>query len=132
MAVFAAAASFKRGVFSGEAAAILLAAYLAGTVLGPALLPWLPGRSFSLRGGTLGMAIGAAAWMAGLAGNTAQAVAWMLLATAVSSFLLMNFTGSSTYTSLSGVRKEMRIAVPMQIAAAVIGIGLWLVGTLWG
>jgi acetyl-CoA decarbonylase/synthase complex subunit gamma len=44
------------------------------------------------------------------------------------SFIAMNFTGSSTYTSLSGVRKEMRRAVPLQLAAAAVGIGLWIVG----
>jgi len=38
----------------------------------------------------------------------------------------MMFTGSSTYTSLSGVRKEMRIAVPAQIAGAAVGLGLWM------
>jgi acetyl-CoA decarbonylase/synthase complex subunit gamma len=38
----------------------------------------------------------------------------------------MNFTGASTYTSLSGVKKEMRIAVPLQIASVVIGVALWL------
>jgi acetyl-CoA decarbonylase/synthase complex subunit gamma len=38
----------------------------------------------------------------------------------------MNFTGASTYTSLSGVRKEMRWAVPAEIALAGIGLSLWL------
>jgi hypothetical protein len=139
-AVLLLASAFKGWTFSadsmlrdgGASAAVLLAAYLAGTVIGPALLPWLPGRSFALKGASIGMAVGGAAWLAGLAGNVTQAVAWVFLATAVSSFLLMNFTGSSTYTSLSGVRKEMRIAVPMQIVATVIGIGLWLAGTLRG
>jgi len=27
---------------------------------------------------------------------------------------------------VSGVRKEMRIAVPLQLAAIVIGTGLWI------
>jgi acetyl-CoA decarbonylase/synthase complex subunit gamma len=38
----------------------------------------------------------------------------------------MNFTGASTYTSLSGVKKEMRIAMPLEIAAGIAGLGLWL------
>jgi hypothetical protein len=33
----------------------------------------------------------------------------------------MNFTGCSTFTSLSGVQKEMRIAVPMIILSIVSG-----------
>jgi acetyl-CoA decarbonylase/synthase complex subunit gamma len=38
----------------------------------------------------------------------------------------MNFTGASTYTSLSGVRKEMRWAVPVEIAMGGVGLMLWL------
>ena len=34
----------------------------------------------------------------------------------------MNFTGCSTYTSLSGVKREMRWALPAQIAASVAGL----------
>jgi len=44
---------------------------------------------------------------------------------ALSAYFAMNFTGASTYTSLSGVKKEMRWAVPMQISAAALGLFLW-------
>ena len=47
------------------------------------------------------------------------------LAVAVCSFVAMNFTGASTYPSLSGVRKEMRAYVPFQLAAAVLGLAAW-------
>ena len=47
-------------------------------------------------------------------------IAWILLVTSVSSFLAMNFTGSSTYTSLSGVKKEMRVAVPLQVSSVAL------------
>ena len=60
--------------------------------------------------------------------NWAETGGWLLLAPAISSFLAMNFTGCSTYTSLSGVRREMRFAVPLQLPAAVIGLVLWLRG----
>ncbi len=53
-------------------------------------------------------------------------LAWILLIPAVSAYLAMNFTGASTYTSLSGVKKEMRWALPVQIGAGVIGIILWI------
>ena len=46
---------------------------------------------------------------------------------AIASFTLMNFTGSTTYTSLSGVKREMRRAVPLQTVAAVVGILCWLI-----
>ena len=107
----------------------LLLAFLAGTVLGPLLLPWLPGRSFSLKGAGAGILIFLVAFFSQMTGgHFIRVLAWLLLITAVSSYLTMNYTGTSTYTSLSGVKKEMRISVPLQIVAAVIGIGLWITG----
>ena len=53
--------------------------------------------------------------------------AWAILLPVTTSFVLMNFTGATTYTSLSGVRREMRIAVPIQAIAAVAGVLLWIV-----
>lgn len=50
----------------------------------------------------------------------------LLLGTALASYLGLNFTGSSTYTSLSGVKKEMRLAVPVMIIGGAAGLLLWL------
>jgi acetyl-CoA decarbonylase/synthase complex subunit gamma len=47
---------------------------------------------------------------------------------ATASILVMKFTGASTYTSLSGVRHEMRVALPLQLAFAILGLVLWLIG----
>ena len=109
----------------------LLTALLAGAVLTPLLLPWLPGRAFSTKGLVIGL-IGAVAILISHEGNMAswagrlEGLAWFFLIPAMTAFLAMNFTGSSTYTSLSGVRKEMRWAVPLEIGAGLVGIGLWL------
>jgi hypothetical protein len=112
------------------AAAALLSGVLAGAVLAPILLPWLPGRSFALKGAILGLLTTFALIFASNTGSTQglatlENIAWLLLVPVVSSYLTMNFTGASTYTSLSGVKKEMRLAVPMQIAAAGLGLVLW-------
>ncbi len=56
-----------------------------------------------------------------------KAAAYILLLPSVSAFCTMNFTGSSTFTSLSGVDKEMKIALPIMLFAAVIGVILSLV-----
>lgn len=105
----------------------LVIAYLTGTLIGPMLLPWLPGRSFSLKGAFAGTIVFLVLFWAQLTGShPLQVISWFLLITALSSYITMNFTGCSTYTSLSGVKKEMRYAVPMQIAAAVIGLALWI------
>ncbi len=95
------------------------------------LLPWVPGRAFSLKGAILGL-VWAIAFLL-LGGFPAPAFGWLkaaayfLLLPALSSFLTMNFTGSSTYTSFSGVDREMKFAVPAQLAAAVVSILLLLV-----
>jgi len=109
----------------------ILAAILVGVVLTPVLLPWLPGRAFSLKG--LGLGLLAALiltafrwddWIT-ISGRL-EIIAWLLLIPALSTYLAMNFTGASTYTSLSGVKKEMRWALPLQISAAIVGLILWL------
>ena len=50
----------------------------------------------------------------------------LFLIPAIAAYLAMNFTGASTYTSLSGVKKEMRWAVPVEISAGALGLGLWI------
>ena len=104
---------------------------MAGAVLTPLLLPWLPGRAFSLKGLLMGLLTAAlllvsrwgdlGAWEARL-----EILAWCLLALAVTTYLAMNFTGASTYTSLSGVKKEMRWALPLEIGICFAGLALWV------
>ena len=105
----------------------LVIAYLAGAALGPILLPWLPGRSFAFKGFVIGLIAATFSYFVLLEQqNLIEGISWFLIIPAISSFLTMNFTGASTYTSLSGVMKEMKIAVPIQITAAIIGSGLWI------
>ena len=111
-----------------RSAAILFCGLLAAGVLGPVLLPWLPGRAFSVKGLWIGlvMSLGLGLWSSW--SSLPGTVAWFLIIPALTSFVVMNFTGASTYTSLSGVKREMRIAVPAQLVFAVTGIVLWLIG----
>ena len=112
------------------AAGALFAALLGGAVLTPMLLPVLPGRPFSIKSLPLGILLGAATVL-GLGSGFAstwsalESSAWLLIVPALTAYLAMNFTGASTYTSLSGVKKEMKYALPVQIGAAVLGIALW-------
>ena len=126
--------SASRAVADGLRSVLLLAgAYLAGAVLTPLLLPWLPGRAFSAKGAMAGGLFAlAAAGYALLDGapfaNGLTAAAWYVAIPAVASFVGMGFTGASTYTSLSGVKREMRVALPVQIVCVVVGLGLWVAG----
>lgn len=103
-------------------ALIYLGALLAGSFVTPILLPWIPGRAFSLKGAQLGLlwafAVSftlASTWSAG------SIIALFLIIPAIAAYFAMNFTGCSTFTSLSGVQKEMRIAVPVIILCIVSG-----------
>jgi acetyl-CoA decarbonylase/synthase complex subunit gamma len=120
--------ALHQGLFSAVA---ILAAIMAGAVFTPALLPWLPGRAFSVKGllmGLIAAAILIVLRSGGMTtmGNWFEMAAWLFLVPALSAFLAMNFTGASTYTSLSGVRKEMRWAVPFQIGTGALGLILWV------
>ncbi|MBI4647014.1 MAG: acetyl-CoA synthase subunit gamma [Bacteroidia bacterium] len=106
----------------------LFTAYLTGCILLPLLLPWIPGTSFSLKGFITGFVVSVIVLF--LTNNNyfeLQIYAWLLIMSAISSFISMNFTGSSTYTSLSGVLKEMKIAIPVQIIFVLTGIVLLVV-----
>ena len=114
-------------------AALVLGAFVWTAILGPALLPWLPGRAFAVKGAALGgvLVVAVAAWGwpgPGLFGSWWHAAAWALMVPSIASFALMNFTGATTFTSLSGVLREMRFAVPAQIAGGGVGLLLWLTG----
>ncbi|GFK94050.1 Corrinoid/iron-sulfur protein large subunit [Fundidesulfovibrio magnetotacticus] len=107
----------------------LLLGFLAGNVLLPLLLPRLPGRAFSLKGAEAGILAGAAALLAGLPAAGA-AGAW-LGAVVGGSWWGMHFTGSSTYTSPTGVEREMRRAIPAQAAGLLAALALWRWGLGW-
>ena len=124
--------AFSYGLF---AVAAFLAAILGGVVINPLLLPYLPGRAFSIKGLSIGMTIAfillylrdinLQAWPGRI-----EAFAWLLIIPAVSAYLAMNFTGASTYTSLSGVKKEMRWALPLEITAGICGLLIWITSRL--
>lgn len=112
----------------GKAVINLFSAYLAGCALTPLLLPWIPLKMFSLKGLLMGWIISALLLYFGFLGNNVfSIISWFLINGGIASFLAMNFTGSSTFTSLSGVKKEMKFALPMQIAIASVGLIGWIV-----
>lgn len=111
------------------------ASILAGTVLTPLFLPWLPGRAFSLKGVVAAVVTLALVLLGG--GTWHQLTRMEMLALifsvpALAAYLAMNFTGSSTFTSLSGVRKEMRWAFPLEIAGTAAGLMAWIAAGVGG
>ncbi len=101
---------------------------LAGTVVTPLLLPWLPGRMFSIKGMVAGLVCFVLLQVAaGTVGHDRlEMTAMLLVSVATASWFGMAFTGASTYTSPGGVRREMLRAIPAQFASLVLGLGTWL------
>jgi hypothetical protein len=114
---------------------VCMGAVITGTVITPVLLPFIPGRSFAWKG-----------WLAGLLGTIAicqlngwyssktwgLALGYLLALPSISAYLAMNFTGSSTYTSFSGVTKEMKRAIPLILISVAVGTILVLLKSLLG
>lgn len=108
------------------AAGATILAILAGALAVPAMLPWIPGRQFWLKGAQAGAAAGLLYLLlipagTGFAGNAGLWL-WMV---AASSYMAMNFTGATPFTSLSGVEREMRNGLPLQIGCALLALVLW-------
>ncbi len=119
------AGALQRG---GAAAGALAAGVLAGAVVAPALLPRLPGRMFAAKGVWTGLAVTLVlAVRFGTRLNGWGVVALALAVTTTSSYCAMNFTGSTPFTSPSGVEREMRRALPWQIGAAGLALVAWMV-----
>ncbi len=110
----------------------ILIAYLVGVVLFPVLLPWLPTRDFSSKGFILGGLIAVPLVLGSLLGNpgalwwqqVGSALALFMTIMPATAFFALNFTGSTTFTSRSGVRREMFAYIPLM--AWTFGTGLIL------
>lgn len=103
-----------------------LGAVLGGCLFIPMLLPWVPGKAFSLKGWLLGLIWTVVIIFKSLQNNLDSSIlklmAYLLILPSLSAYYSLNFTGSSTYTSFSGVLKEMKIAMPFILITIVLGI----------
>ena len=92
----------------------ILIAAIAGTVLFPIVMPYLPTKDFSTKGFILGWII-----FLPLAAGTFLSLNWdlfirigmvlaeILVFPAIIAYLALNFTGSTPFASRSGVKKEI-------------------------
>lgn len=128
-AVFLLDLTLERPFGMNDAIAYFGAAFM-GTVAVPILLPVIPGRAFSLKGWIAGLCWTVfAVWMFGwLQNDPITAAGYLLVLPSLSAYHAMNFTGSSTFTSLSGVEKEIKGAFPVILATGIIGITVLLIG----
>jgi len=107
-----------------------VAAILAGVVLFPILLPWLPTPNFSTKGLILGalvalpfgsvalLGVHAPAWLPDNPGSVSWlragwAAVCVLAMAPVTAYVSLNFTGSTPFTSRTGVRREIFTYIPI-------------------
>jgi hypothetical protein len=114
-----------------------LLAVFSGAFLTPVLLPFVPFRSFALKGWIVGLvAVVAVRLLAGLhvPGGAIVSAAAYLFFPALSSYIALQFTGSTTYTGMTGVRKELRYAIPAYIGSTGLAAVLLVIFKLreWG
>jgi hypothetical protein len=117
-------------------AAQLLTAALAGTVLFPVLLPYIPTKDFSTKGLILGFVVMLPfIWFNTAAGGSLMmqagyAAVCLLFFPPITAFLALNFTGATTFTSRTGVRKEIftyiRVMAAMFVTGFIIALFLFL------
>jgi len=123
---------------------VAVAMMLAGVALFPIVLPWLPTHDFSSKGFILGVALALPLAFMSLQGN-ADAVWWVRALQAITpllvwppvvAFLALNFTGSTTFTSKTGVQREIfkyvRGMAWMFIIGLVLMIGLPMLRIMGG
>jgi len=128
--VFSPGAAWSRGILGVLA---LAAGIASGAVLTPILLPWIPGTAFAVKGALTGAAAGLAVFLFSWGRVGAPAGATLLLFTvSLASYLAMNFTGSTPFTSPSGVEKEMRKAIPLQACLVLAAAVLWVASAFAG
>ncbi len=107
-----------------------LLSVLAGAFLTPVLLPFVPFRSFAVKGWLVGISTVAGAVLffdPTPLRHTLLLVSSFLFFPALSSYIALQFTGSTTFTGMSGVKKELRIGIPLYTAAAAASFILTVV-----
>lgn len=128
--IFSFSAAWFRGLHGAGA---YLFGILAGAVIVPILLPWLPSRHFYIKGIFTGLVAGVPMiLLLGGVGTRLETISLILLATAVSSYAAMNFTGATPFTSPSGVEKEMRQGIPLQVVAVAAAAVAWVAAPFAG
>jgi hypothetical protein len=113
-------------------ALLVLTIFVAGVILFPLLLPVLPTKHFASKGIILGSITGLLVWMVRfwLDNWSVGAVAigylltYVLLISPWVGYISLNFTGASTYTSRTGVRKEIFRFIPIIAVMFICGLVL--------
>ncbi len=129
---------FKNAFFGGfPFLVMLLSAIVSGAFLMPVLLPFIPSRSFAIKGWIMGLAVQLVLVHGfGLLDqhNLLLLIAAYLFFPTLSSYIALQFTGTTTFTGMTGVQKELKIGIPVYIGAATLSVAVLIAFKLkeWG
>ena len=127
--VFSISAAFDRGL---AAFCAVVVGILAGNSLVPLLLPLFPWRHFSIKGAVTGAVAGLLAVVFASNLGVGEMFALWAMSTSIASYLAMNFTGSTPFTSPTGVETEMRRAIPFQAGLLGLALIVWVAAPFMG
>ncbi len=109
----------------GPLVLLAFAALIAGAFIAPLFLPFIPFRSFAIKGMISGLALNAllvhGADMLPDGNIYLTALSWLLFPS-FSSYLALQFTGATAYTGMSGVERELKAALPLYISCGVLSL----------
>ena len=102
-----------------------LVSVLTGAFITPLFLPFIPSRAFAIKGWIAGVIL--VFLFLNLTGMMENANRNLLIFSylfypLLSSYIALQFTGSTAFTGMSGVKKELKFAIPIYIVAAVISV----------
>lgn len=118
---------FKEAWFGGWPFLVLgIVAVLAGAFVTPLLLPFVPSRFFAVKGWIVGLLMTLFVQKLGILNNDGALLIAMtyLLFPILSSYIALQFTGAATFTGMTGVKKELKITMPVYLGAAGISFVL--------
>jgi hypothetical protein len=98
-----------------------IGAILMGSVVFQLVLPWIPFRSFVIKGWILGL-IWSFFVVSVIPFKNWNMISWYFLLPPVTAYLAENFTGATTFTHLSGVKLELKYGLPVMLVSIIIGI----------
>lgn len=117
--------SFSEAFSSGWPFLLMgLVSVFSGALFTPLFFGWIPSRAFSVKGFITGFLFTFIA--SGPLGISSMSpllqAAVFILFPALSSYIAVQFTGSTVFTGLSGVKKELKYAIPVYMAAQAVTV----------
>lgn len=122
---------FKEAAVNGWPFLVMgLLSVFSGAFLTPLLLPFIPFRAFAIKGwilGVLSVYISLNFTQVLDNGSSTIMVFTYIFFPLLSSYIALQFTGSTAFTGMSGVKKELRYALPIYKAAVALSLVLLLI-----